>query len=306
MSEFYKKHRPQSLDRVVGNSGTIASLRNMIERKTLPHSLLFTGPSGCGKTTLARIVTKELQCHDLDYAEINSSSFRGIDTIRDIQRLMNLAPAAGPVRVWLLDEVHKLSNDAQNSALKMLEDTPSHVYFLLCTTDPQKLIKAIITRCTEMPVKALTYDELKMLVERVARKEGLKISAKIVDDLVASAQGSARTLLVLLEKIAHLSEDQQAKAIADKLAEENEAIELCRALIAKKPWRTVTSILQNLKGEPEEIRWAVLGYAKSVMLKSDQQGAYQAYLVADCFRDNFYDSKHAGLVLACYTAITAK
>lgn len=299
-TEWYKKHRPKTLDKVVGNTDTVLALKNMLAKKTVPHTILLHGPSGCGKTTLARILASELKCHPMDFQEVNSASFRGIDSVRDIARIMSLAPI-GPCRVWLIDEVHKWTNDAQNAALKMLEDTPAHVYFLLCTTDPQKLIKAIQTRCCEMPVRLLSYDELELLARRVAKRENVELSKPTLDDLVASSQGSARTLLVLLDKVANLPEDQRQAAIANKLAEDNEAIELCRALLKREPWKKVAGILKNLKGEPESVRYAVLGYARSVLLSGKTD--HQAYLILDVFGSNFYDSKEAGLAKACFEAI---
>lgn len=299
MMELYKKYRPRTFDKVVGNEGTVASLKNMLARKTLPRSILFHGPSGCGKTTLARILVRELGCESLDVVEMNSSSFRGIDTVRDICRNMNLAPT-GPCRVWLIDECHKWTNDAQNAALKMLEDTPSHVYFFLCTTNPEKLIKAIRTRCCEMPVRLLSYQELESLAGHVAKKEGIDLSKDTLDSIVASAQGSARMLLVLLDKIANLDEAQRAEAIAQQLEEENEAIDLCRALIKRAPWKTVADILKNIKAEPESTRRAVLGYARSVLLSKAET---QAYMVLQAFEGHFYDSGDAGLARACYESI---
>jgi len=292
---------------VMGNQTTVAALKNMLEQKTLPHTILFSGPSGCGKTTLARILAGTLGCDSLDLRELNCSDFRGIDTIRDIARTMNLA-AANESRVWILDEVHQLSKDGQNAALKMLEDTPDHVYFFLCTTDPQKLIKTIQNRCCGMPVSLLTYEELTALVDRVLTKEEKKISDDIKDEIVASAQGSARMVLVLLDKILNLKEADQKKAIADKLAQENEAIELCRALLSfgkggvgTPSWKRISDILKNLKGEPESIRYAVLGYSRAVLLNGQQ--AKQAAHVIDCFERNFFDSKEAGLALACYNVL---
>ena len=160
MTELYKRFRPKSLDAVVGNGGTVAALQKFLKKGNLPHTILFKGPSGCGKTTLARILAKELGCGVLDLREYNSADFRGIDTIRDISRIMTNAPAAGNCRVFILDEAHQLSKDAQNAALKILEDTPKHVYFFICTTDPQKLIATIRSRCTEMPVDLLKLDEM--------------------------------------------------------------------------------------------------------------------------------------------------
>ena len=299
-SELYKKHRPRTLKAMIGTDSTATALENMLAQGTLPHTILFHGPSGCGKTTLARILKTRLECHDMDFKEMNCSDFRGIDTIREIARLMHLAPTGGKVRVWLLDEVHQLSRDGQHAALKILEDTPEHVYFLLCTTDPQKLLKTILTRCCEMPVRLLTHGELTKLVQRVCKREKADISEDTLEEIVNSAQGSARTALVLLDKVLNLKEEERAEAIQQKLAEENEAIELCRALIRKDPWKKITGILKNLKEDPEKIRYAVLGYARAVLLKKKD---LQAYNIILAFQDNFYDSKAAGLVRACFEAV---
>lgn len=300
MSELYKVHRPKSLDRIVGNRETVATIRSMLEKKRLPHTILFSGPSGCGKTTIARILRRELGCGEMDFVELNCSDFRGIDTVREVIRNMHFAPTGGPCRVWLLDEVHKLSNDAQNGALKMLEDTPSHVYFFLCTTDPGKILPTIRTRCTGMPVKLLTEDETEFLVKRVAKKEGIKLEDNILSELVERAEGSARTSLVLLDKIQNLHKDEQSEALKTRSEEEAVAIDLCRALIKKEPWPKVAKILKGIKGDSEGVRWSVLGYARNVLLSSKDP---QAYKILCAFEGNFYDTKEAGLARASFEAI---
>jgi DNA polymerase III gamma/tau subunit len=300
---LYHKYRPTTFDKVLGCETTVAKLKNMVQRGTVPNVILFLGPSGTGKTTLARILKAELKCSDLDFVELNSASYRGIDSIREIQRLMHLAPADGPVRVWLLDEVASLSKDAMNASLKMLEDQPKHVYFFLCTTDPGKLLPAIRTRCCEMPVQALTDDAQTLLVQRVAKKESLEITEQVVSSIVTAAQGSARTALVLLDSIANLDPEQQAKAVEAKLEQEFESIHLCRALIKGSPWIKVSKILKGVKGEPEELRRGIIGYARTVLLN---EGSFQAYNVIKAFESPFYDSGTAGLAAACYDAIATK
>ncbi len=304
MKELYKRFRPKSLKAIIGNESTVNALSNMIAKETVPHTMLFFGPSGCGKTTLARILQTELECSDLDFKEMNCSANRGIDDIREIQRRMNMAPT-GKCRIWLLDEVHMLTREAQNAALKILEDTPRHVYFFLCTTDPQKLIKTIRTRCCEMAVELLSYNQLEKLCLRVCDKVKLKLEKDILDDLVASAEGSARSLLVSLDKLKNLDASGQRKALSQKQDGEREGIELCRALINCAGWKSVAGILKNLKEDPEKIRWAVLGYARAVLLKGgDKTG--QAALVIDCFKEHFYDSKAPGLAYACYEAVVSE
>ena len=168
--ELYKRYRPRTLNGVLGNEATKSALSAYLEKGTLPHTLLFHGPSGCGKTTLARILAKQLNCSGPDFAEINCADFRGVDTARDIMRKMIIRPLKD-CRVWLIDECHKLTNDAQNALLKALEDTPEHVYFFLCTTEHKKLLKTIRTRCTEMPVDFLSDGYIRDLIFRTAIKE---------------------------------------------------------------------------------------------------------------------------------------
>lgn len=299
MSELYKKHRPKRLKRMVGNKETVHTLTNMLERNTLPHTILLSGPSGCGKTTIARILRAALECHLMDFRELNCSDFRGIETIREITRTMTLAPTGGLCRIYLLDEVHQLSRDAQHAALKILEDTPSHVYFFLCTTDPQKLLKTILTRCCHLPVRFLLEEEIELLVRRVSKKEEIVLDKSLVEDIAEHAQGSARQALVLLDKIRNLPKKDRAKALQHQGDEEAEAIELCRALIKKASWKTVAKILKQIKSEPETVRWAVLGYARAVLLSTKN---HQAYEVICAFENPFYDSKAAGLTRACYEA----
>ena len=153
--ELYKKYRPKNFKRIVGQPTITEQLTSMTRSNQFPHSSLFSGPSGCGKTTLARIMRNKLDCGDQDFQEVNCADFRGIDMVRDIRNRMNLAPIGGECRVWLIDEAHQLSSQAQNAFLKILEDTPSHVYFMLATTDPQKLIPTIRTRCAEFKVSSL-------------------------------------------------------------------------------------------------------------------------------------------------------
>jgi len=102
--ELYKKHRPMTFKRIVGNTTVTEQLVSMTRQSQFPHASLFSGPSGCGKTTLARIMRNKLDCGDPDFAEVNCADFRGIDMVRDIRSRMNLAPMSGECRVWLIDE----------------------------------------------------------------------------------------------------------------------------------------------------------------------------------------------------------
>ena len=169
---LFNKYRPTSFDEIKGNKQIISSLPELLQKDDRPHSFLIHGPTGCGKTTIGRIIANELGCVGSDFREVDSADFRGIDTIREIRKNSLFKPLEGKVRVWLIDECNKLTNDAQNALLKILEDSPPHVYFVLCTTDPQKLIPAIKGRCAQYQVAPLLERELFGLLRKIARDEG--------------------------------------------------------------------------------------------------------------------------------------
>lgn len=303
MHELYKKHRPTSLKQISGQSTAVEMLSSFLKKRKVPHSILFSGPSGCGKTTLARILKDKLDCGDIDFSEINCADFRGIDMVREIRQTMHLSPINGSVRMWLIDECHKLSNDAQNAFLKLLEDTPSHVYFVLCTTDPGKLLKTIITRCTEIRVSPLTHIEMKGLLQDIAGKEGFTISDEVYERIVEVSEGSARKGIVLLEQVAGLDTDEaRINAI---LAQDVkvQAIALARAMIKPKiSWNEIAGIIKGIEEEPEKIRRLILSYASSVCLSGGPLASKAAKILA-CFRDHWYDCGQPGLVLACWEVI---
>ena len=142
-------YRPDKFEEVIGNKITVKTIQNKIHGIEPPHAILLHGPSGCGKTTLGRIISSELGCkiNSNDFNELDIAQLTGVDTAREIRQNMSFLPMESKCRVWLLDEFHKASTSFQNAMLKALEDAPRHVYFILCTTDPEKIIKTVQTRC---------------------------------------------------------------------------------------------------------------------------------------------------------------
>ncbi len=305
MSEtsLYLKHRPQSLDEVLGNNNVVDIIRKQVAA-TMPQSVLLHGPTGCGKTTLGRIIAKELGARGGDLREVDSADFRGIDTIRDIRKQSRFKPLEGTCKVWILDEVHRLTGDAQSALLKILEDTPPHVYFILCTTDPQKLLPTIKGRCSQLQVSPLSDREMKILLRRVVKAEGESIPREVYDQITQDSLGHPRNALQILNQVLAVEEDKRL-ATAKQTAElQSQTIELCRALTQHAPWQKVSGILSGLKEqEPEGIRRAVLGYCQAVLLKS---GDASAAAVMEEFTEPFFNSGFAGLVLACYAVIYAE
>lgn len=298
--EWRRKYRPRTLDQVVGNVETTNALKGMKAKNRFPHCILLSGPYGSGKSSLARIIRRELGCHKLDYREVNAASVRGIDSIREITGKMHILPMVGKCRVWFLDELHKLTGDAREALLVPTENAPKHVYFILGTTNPEMLSEGIRSRATSLRTEPLTDKEMKTLLRRVAEKESMEVTEDFISQVIEASGGCARMGLNLLEKASCLEPGERAQAIKTYRSEQTEAIDLCRALIGKKPWDHVAGLLKTITGEPESIRRAVLGYATSCLLG---HSGLRAYNVIRSFERNFYDSGKAGLAGSCFEVI---
>ena len=306
--------RPTTLNQMVGNKTTIATVESLFNRREVfPHAILISGPTGCGKTTLGRIIVDMLGAKSDDYREIDSAQFNGIDTVREIKNQMRFKPRhpESTCRAWLIDEAHMLGqggasekNKAQNAILKMLEDAPDHVYFILCTTDPQRLLKTVSGRCTRLEVARIDEGLMSSLIKKTARREKSPVSDTIVDSIVEKADGHPRNAMKLLEKVIGLTEDQALETIEEEERLQSEGIELCRELLKAKgqtSWAKITKILTGLKDQEEEgIRRLVLSYCNSILLK---QNSLHAFIVMDEFSQPFYDTGKAGLTLACYKSV---
>lgn len=309
-TELYLKYRPTTLKGLVGQTKSVQMLEQLVKDNKVPHALLFSGPSGIGKTSVARILKSILKCSDRDYYEINASSSRGIDTIRDIDEKMNLSPWGGPCTIYVLDECHQLTKrkggDAQSALLKMLEDTPRHVYFFLATTHPGDLLPTILTRCTKIKFNSISDKALEGLVLDVCKKEKIKLEEEVVDKLVATAGGSARECLVLLHQIVGIEGVEDQLDCIQSSDTQAQAIALARALMnTRVKWPEVAKILKSLEDEPETIRQMVLSYANSVLI-GGKGNLDRAYLVIQAFRDNYYECGKAGLAASCYEVVAQK
>jgi DNA polymerase III subunit gamma/tau len=297
---LYQKYRPKSLDEIVGNQLTTQTLATDLAKsiEDRPHALLFQGPTGCGKTTLARIVASTLNCSALSFHEIDSADFRGIDSIREIRKQSAFKPVDSECQVFLMDEVHKLSNDAMNALLKALEDAPKHVYYILATTDPQKLLATIRGRCAQYTVSPLNDTEMFKLLRRIVSKENQTLEKEIYDQIIQDSQGHPRNALQILDQV--LSSDAEDRLLIAKRSAEvqSQTIELCRALLQKADWKKIAPILKGLKDEdPESIRRAVFNYAGAVLLNGEND---QAAIIMDEFVEPTYNAGWHMITWNCY------
>ncbi len=304
--DLTRKFRPTTLDDFKGNTNLKKSLKTMIDKGTVPHSILFYGDYGSGKTTLARILTNYLECSELDVKEINTADFRGIDTVRNLLRSMHTKPMKGKYKAYIIDEAAQLGrggdsskNEAQNALLKALEEPPSHCYFFLCTTDPQNLISTIKSRCTQFQVNTLSQKQMITLLNEVAEKEEINLPKKVALQITKDSLGHPRDALKLLQKIMYLDEDEMLESAKREAEKQEEAITLCRELMNGSSWKRIAEILKALEQDPETVRRIVRGYFTSVLLNGNES----AFIVLDALKEPFFniDAKNE-LVRAIFEA----
>lgn len=305
---LYRKYRPQSFDEVMGNEDLLDSLKRMLKGDDIPHAFLFSGPTGCGKTTLGRIVAKELGAKGNDFREVDSAQFNGVATVREIRNQSQFMALEGNCRVWLLDEVHMLGrggnsskNEAQNALLKALEDPPDHVYYILCTTDPQQLLPTIRGRCQQFQVHPLTERQMLQLLRKIVKAEDESISKAVYDQIVTDSLGQGRDALQILEQVLCAEPDRRL-SVAKRTAEmQNQSIELCRALIKAEGWKRIAGILSGLQEQDAVgIQNHVLKYCRSILLKGPND---QAAAIMEEFMEPFFYTGHNGLLFACYSIV---
>ena len=226
---LYRVWRPRSFQEVVGQDHISHTLRNAILKNRVSHAYLFTGPRGTGKTSLAKIMGKALNCLNLqegepcnqcpncvginegsflDYFEIDAASNRGIDEIRDMREKVKFAPSQGRTKVYVIDEVHMLTNEAFNALLKTLEEPPAHVVFILATTEPQKIPATILSRCQRYDFKRISEEGIRQRLEEIIRERGFQVDPEVIPLIIKKAEGGMRDAISILDQGIASSPDQ--------------------------------------------------------------------------------------------------
>ncbi len=219
---FYRKWRPDNFDTLAGQKHVCTTIQNAIMKDRVSHSYLFCGPRGTGKTSTARILAKAVNCLQpdlgnpcnrcercksfnegtfLDLIELDAASNRGIDDIRDIRDKVNFSPVQGRRKVYIIDEAHMLTTEAENAFLKTLEEPPSHVMFILCTTEMDKIAPTIVSRCQRFDFKLLSTEDICSRLSEIIEAEHLTIDREAISAIARFASGSLRDAENLLDQL---------------------------------------------------------------------------------------------------------
>jgi len=273
-----RKYRPQNFGEVVGQDHITTTLKNAVALNRIGHAYLFTGPRGVGKTSMARIFAKALNCKNgptidpcgkcqvcveiegsrsLDVFEIDGASNRGIDEIRALRENVKFAPALGKFKVYIIDEVHQITQDGFNALLKTLEEPPAHVKFIFATTSAHKVPATILSRCQRFDFRRIPTDVIAGALKDICKKEKIKIDDEALFVVAKCADGSLRDSQSILDQIASSTEDKIAKEDVIRslgFLEEERLLELMDALAQKD----ARAALLNLDGVLKEGKDPVL------------------------------------------------
>ena len=232
---LYRKYRPSNFDEVIGQKVIVQTLKHAVANNKIAHAYLFTGPRGTGKTSIAKILAKTVNCENLsnllpcnkcvsctqinnkqsiDILEIDAASNNGVDEIREINNKVNLVPSTGKYKVYIIDEVHMLTTGAFNALLKTLEEPPSHIIFILATTEPHKIPSTILSRCQRFDFKKISTPEIEKRIKFIVEQENINISEEEINEIAKMSDGGMRdSLSILYQVIAYANDNINIDAV---------------------------------------------------------------------------------------------
>ncbi len=272
MATLYRKYRPQGFSELTGQNHIKVTIEHEIAAGKLAHAYLFCGPRGVGKTTLARLIAKSLNCeqkkpgefepcnncascenvskgNDMDTIEIDAASHTGVDNVREnIIAVSRIAPSHSKFKVFIIDEVHMLSISAFNALLKVLEEPPLNVIFVLCTTEAHKIPNTIISRCERFDFKRMSFSDIVKRLSFIADSEKIKIQKGVLESIARHSEGHMRDAIGLLGQIAAIGGDEITEKDADLViprSDMNEVMTLIEFLSQKDAAKAI-ELINNL------------------------------------------------------------
>jgi len=289
---LYRKWRPQTFEDIIGQKHITQTLINAISLNRISHAYIFSGPRGVGKTTTARILAKSLNCekgstpypcnkcerciritdgYSMDVIEIDGASNNGVDSIRELRSKVNFAPAEGKYKIYIIDEVHMLSQGAFNALLKTLEEPPSHVIFIFATTDPHKIPSTILSRCQWFNFRRISLADIITKLKMIAKDEGLNINDKTLNMIARSSTGSMRDAESALDQIiAYCGKDITSQSVGEVLGiiEEEVFFEFIEAIIKDDTLKGIEIInrTSDLGGDPSQFIKNLMEYVHNLSL----------------------------------------
>ena len=289
---LYRKYRPNNFFDVTGQEIIIKTLQNAVENNKISHAYLFTGPRGTGKTSIAKILAKTINCEHLndltpcdkcvnctqinlktstDIIEIDAASNNGVDEIREIRNKVNLVPATGKYKVYIIDEVHMLTTGAFNALLKTLEEPPSHAIFILATTEPHKIPATIMSRCQRFDFKRIPNEKIVLRLKHIVSSENLSVSDEALNEIARISDGGMRDSISLLDQLIAYNPDH---ATVDDVHEINGSLsnERLKKFIINILNSDITNVLNDIdefysNGKSLiKITEAIINFLKNVLL----------------------------------------
>jgi len=313
-----RKHRPQKFDEVVAQRHITVTLENAIRQKRFSHAYLFTGTRGTGKTTTARILAKALNCEkgpapvpcnecdncrqitagsSMDVMEIDAASNTGVDDIRALRESAYYSPTASSYKIYIIDEIHRLSGNAFDALLKILEEPPAHVIFVFATTDPQRLPATILSRCQRYDFRRIPYGEMTEYLGHLAELEKIDIDREALGMIAQKGDGSLRDALSIFEQVMACSEGKITReAIADTLG----LVELTllfdlTACILQKDAAGALGIVEEMLNSGVDISQFILDFQehfRKILIINSTDEPFDYLAVSDFYQDKYLALKN--------------